>query len=186
MKTIVFFLEEPSAKEMLKGILPRFLPSEFNTRYVVFQGKQDMEKQLERRLRGWLLPDSLFVILRDQDSANCQDVKAGLVELCVKSGKGEALVRIACKELESFYLGDLEAVERGLELRGIADKQGKRKFRSPDDLGNPYMELSALTGNLYQKVSGSRSIGPHLNLDGNRSRSFCALVAGIKKLAECP
>lgn len=26
MKTIVFFLEEPSAKEMLAGVLPRMLP----------------------------------------------------------------------------------------------------------------------------------------------------------------
>ena len=185
MKTIVFFLEEPSAKEMLQGILPRFLPYEFNTRYVVFQGKQDMEKQLEKRLRGWLLPDSLFVILRDQDSANCKDIKARLVDLCMRSGKGEALVRIACKELESFYLGDLKAVEKGLELRGLADKQEKRKYRTPDALGNPYMELSTLTGNLYQKVSGSRSIGPYLDLDKNCSRSFCALLSGIKKLVEC-
>ncbi len=27
MKTIVFFLEEPSAREMLAGILPRILPT---------------------------------------------------------------------------------------------------------------------------------------------------------------
>ncbi len=185
MKTVVFFLEEPSAKEMLQGLLPRLLPDEFSTRYVVFQGKQDMEKQLEKRMRGWLLPDSLFVVLRDQDSADCHDVKKRLLELCRRAGRGEALVRIACRELESYYLGDLKAVEKGLELRGLADRQEKRKYRAPDALGSPYRELSALTGNLYQKVSGSRSIGPHLNLDNNCSRSFCALLSGIKKLVEC-
>ena len=65
MKTIVFFLEEPSAREMLLGLLPRLLPDEIKPRFVIFQGKQDLEKQLEKRLRGWQLPDSIFVVLRD-------------------------------------------------------------------------------------------------------------------------
>ena len=46
MKTIVFFLEEPSAREMLEGVLPRILPEEVKVRYLVFQGKQDLEKNL--------------------------------------------------------------------------------------------------------------------------------------------
>ncbi len=57
MKTIVFFLEEPSAREMLAGILPRILPNEMQIRYVVFQGKQDLEKNLKAKLRGRMLPD---------------------------------------------------------------------------------------------------------------------------------
>ncbi|MGC9194426.1 MAG: DUF4276 family protein, partial [Syntrophobacteraceae bacterium] len=89
------------------------------------------------------------------------------------------------KELESYYLGDLKAVEKGLKLPGLADRQVKRKFRTPDALGNPHLELSTLTRNIYQKVSGSRSIGEHLDLDNNRSPSFCALLSGIKKLVEC-
>jgi len=184
MKTIVFFLEEPSAREMLEGLLPRLLPQGFIRRYVVFRGKQDLEKQLEKRLRGWQLPDSVFVVMRDQDSGDCHDVKARLVELCRRTGRDEALVRVACRELESFYLGDLEAVEKGLELRGLAVRQDHRKFRAPDGLGNPSNELFKLTGNLYQKVSGSRAIAPHLRLNGNRSHSFNVLVSGIKKLVE--
>lgn len=185
MKTIVFFLEEPSAKEMLKGLLPRLLPDEIKRRYVVFQGKQDMEKQLEKRLRGWQLPDSVFVVLRDQDSGDCHDVKERLVELCRRAGRDQALVRVACRELESFYLGDLAAVEKGLEVRGLSAKQNKRKYRAPDGMSNPSIELSKLTGHLYQKVSGSRSIGPHLSLNNNRSRSFHVLLSGIRKLVGC-
>ena len=52
MRTLVFFLEEPSAREMLKGLLPRFLPPDVESRFVVFEGKQDLEKQLEKKLRG--------------------------------------------------------------------------------------------------------------------------------------
>lgn len=57
MKTIVFFLEEPSAREMLEGVLPRILPDDFQIRYLVFRGKQDLEINLKKRLRGWRLPD---------------------------------------------------------------------------------------------------------------------------------
>ncbi|MFH0994156.1 MAG: hypothetical protein V1844_01455 [Pseudomonadota bacterium] len=51
MKWLVFFLEEPSAKEMLEGILPQILPTDVTSKFVVFRGKQDMEKRLVLRLR---------------------------------------------------------------------------------------------------------------------------------------
>jgi len=58
----VIFLEEPSAREMLKGLLPRLLPEGPIPRYVVFEGKQDLEKGLPGKLRGWKAPDTLFVL----------------------------------------------------------------------------------------------------------------------------
>jgi hypothetical protein len=184
MKSIVFCLEEPSAREMLRGVLPKILPAEVSTHYIIFQGKQDLERHLVRRLRLWRLPETRFVVMRDQDSADCHSVKAKLVELCTQAGKGDSLVRVACRELESFYLGDLAAVESGLGVNGISRHQASRKFRDPDQLGNPVQEIRRLTNNTYQKISGSRAIGPHLKLDGNRSKSFSVLVSGIKKLVE--
>lgn len=182
VKAIVFFLEEPSAKEMLQGLLPRLLPCGVAVRYVTFQGKQDLEKNLEKRLKGWREPDSAFVIMRDQDSGDCRVIKEGLAKLCRQAGKEDALVRIACRELESFYLGDLAAVEKGLDVGGIRRQQQKRKFRSPDQLGSPSGELEKLTKNRYQKIAGSRAIGPHLSLEGNCSRSFNVLVSGIRAI----
>ncbi|MGA2402994.1 MAG: DUF4276 family protein [Syntrophobacteraceae bacterium] len=184
MKTIVFFLEEPSAGEMLNGLLPSILPPEYSTRFIIFRGKQDLERQLEKRLRGWQLPDSIFVVLRDQDSGDCETVRANLKEICRRARNDEVLVRVACRELESFYLGDLKAVEMGLGLRGLASKQGSRKFRAPDRLGSPSRELYKLTGDLYQKIAGARVIAPHLDPHNNRSHSFNALVSGIKRLVE--
>lgn len=55
MKSLVFFLEEPSAKAMLNGLLPRLHPMGWQFRYVVFEGKQDLEKQLPLKLRAWRL-----------------------------------------------------------------------------------------------------------------------------------
>lgn len=180
MKTLIFFLEEPSAKEMLNGVLPRLLPAFTDIRFVVFSGKQDLEKNLERKLRGWLLPNSLFVVMRDQDSGNCISIKKSLTEKCKRAGK-EALVRICCTELESFYLGDLVAVEKGLSLKGLAAKQSSKKYRDPDSLANPSEELDKLTAGVYQKVEGSRSISPHLDLAKNRSNSFRILLNGLRR-----
>jgi hypothetical protein len=76
MKNMVFFLEEPSAREMLAGVLPRILPENIQIRFFVFQGKQDLEKNLKKKLRGWRLPDSVFVVMRDQDSGDCRTIKS--------------------------------------------------------------------------------------------------------------
>jgi hypothetical protein len=104
MTTIVFFLEEPSAREMLEGLLPSILPEGFAIKYLVFQGKQDLEKNLVGKLRGWQAPDSVFIVMRDQDAGDCTMIKNKLLELCRQSGKEDVVVRVACRELESFYL----------------------------------------------------------------------------------
>ncbi|MFZ1620231.1 DUF4276 family protein [Dokdonella sp.] len=185
MTTLVFLLEEPSAKAMLEGLLPRFLTPEINVRYVPFEGKQDLHRQLERKLRGWLTPSTRFVVLRDQDSAGCIDVKHEIAEICRRAGKPETLVRIACHELESFYLGDLQAVAGALGIGGLAGLQDTHKFRSPDRLSNPSDELRRITNGRYQKIAGSRAIGPCLRLDdGSRSNSFRVLVSGIRRVAQ--
>ena len=186
MKTIVFFLEVPSEKEMLMGLLPKILPADMEVRYLVFRGKQDMERNLVRRLRGWQMPDSIFIVMRDQDSADCHYVKSGLVEKCRESGKSGWIVRIACREMESFFLGDLAAVEQGLGLEKLREKQLSRKFRNPDKLANPATELMRLTGQRYDKLSGSRAIAPYLDLSQNKSHSFNVLVSGIRQLMEAP
>lgn len=182
MTTIVFLLEEPSAREMLKGLLPNVIQGDWRAEYIVFQGKQDMDKKVMRRVRGWQDRESLFVVLRDQDSADCHDVKESLREQCRRAGRPDALVRVACRELESFYLGDLAAVEKGLGLKKLAAKQEKARYRSPDEkIDGPSRELIRLTGGKYRKVRGSRAIGPFLAVDGkNKSRSFNELVNGIR------
>lgn len=180
MKTVVFCLEEPSAKAMLEGVLPRLLP-DITARFLVFEGKQDLHKQLERKIKLWQ-GDAHFVVMRDQDSGDCIKIKNELRNLCVSAGRPDALIRIACRELESFYLGDLTAVENGLGISGLAKQQASRKFREPDRLVNASEELKKITKNEYQKVDGSRRIGPHLSLDGrnkNCSSSFIALIDGL-------
>ena len=177
---IVFFLEEPSAREMLEGLLPRILPKGVQHQCVVFEGKSDLEKRMGRRLRAWREPNVCFLVMRDQDSADCPQVKQRLVEICREAGKPDTIVRVACRELESWYLADLQAVEAGLGIRGLARQQGRAKYRHPDAIPSPSRELSTLTRGHYQKVAGSRDIGPHLDIANQRSNSFKVLVRGIQ------
>lgn len=186
MRRLIFLLEEPSAEEMLKGILPEILPEDVHPEYKIFEGKQDLEKRLPIILRAWRVPDCSFIVMRDQDSGDCLVVKQRLLTLSRGTGRNDVpvLIRIACRELESFYLGDLAAVEKGIGLRGLAEMQNKNKYRDPDRLGSPSVELKRLTAGNYEKISGSRAIAPHLNLERNTSHSFNVLVAGIRQLME--
>jgi hypothetical protein len=184
MKELVFLLEEPSAKAMLESLLPRILSEGIAFRCIPFEGKQDLEKQLSRKIRAYQNSAARFIVLRDQDShPDCAEVKRHLLELCQLSGRAaQCLVRIACRELEAFYLADLSAVERALGIPGLAQQQQSRKFRSPDTLGSPSQELRKLTKGQYAKVSGSRAIGRELCMDNARSPSFYHLLTAIKRM----
>ena len=185
MKELVFLLEEASAKALLESLLPRFLDVAVHSRFVTFEGKQDLERQLERKLRGYVNPEARFLVMRDQDSADCHRVKATLLAKCRAAGRAPAtLVRIACRELETFYLADLAAVEQALRCRGLQRQQLNAKFRAPDYLESPSQELFKLSQQRYQKVSGSRLLGEHLNLANTRSRSFANLMSGIRRLEQ--
>jgi hypothetical protein len=178
---VVFFLEGPSEADFLKGFLPSVLPQHIQAHYQVFEGKQDLEKRLVLRMREWLLADSTFIVVRDQDSADCYTLKRDLLRLCHDAGRPDAIVRIACHELESFFLGDWEAVAQAFGKPALQGHQRKAKYRDPDRIGDPFTELArALPG--YQKREGARRIAPCLHPQRNRSGSFQALFKTLTSL----
>lgn len=67
---IVFLLEEPSMKALLEGMLPRLFPG-LNFQCVSHEGKSDLDKSIPRKLRAWREPGVRFIIVRDNDNANC-------------------------------------------------------------------------------------------------------------------
>ncbi len=177
---LVFLLEEQSMKELLDGLMPRMFPG-VEYMAIPHSGKSDLEKSIPRKLRAWQDPQARFVIVRDQDSADCKVVKAHLRELCNQSGKSDCLIRISCRELESWFLGDLQAVETAMRVRNLKKQQNSRKYRNPDKLSSPSDELRKLVP-LYQKISGARAIGAELREEGNRSQSYNIFLSGIRKL----
>jgi len=178
MKHLVLLLEEPSAQDALQAWLPNWLPAGVLPHFIVFQGKQDLERRMVMRIRHWLRPDSRFLVLRDQDSGDCRIVKAGLVDRCVEAGRPDAVVRVACRELESFFIGDWQAIAEAFDKPPLARLAGKAMYRNPDGLGSPSQELAKhLPG--YQKRDGARRIAPLVAPERNVSRSFHALREAV-------
>lgn len=188
MNEWVFLVEGKAEKELLEGILPSLISDEDKRRIIPFEGKQDLVKQLVRKIRGYQNRDAIFFVLIDQDiEPDCKKIKNHLIALCNEAEARRYMVRISCREMESFFLADLRAVEEGLKeqgVRGIAKHQRSKRLREPDRLHSPAYELNALTKGIYQKVSGARAISPLLDLDNQRSTSFHHLVSGIRHAAQ--
>ena len=127
MKELVILLEEPSAKEVLDIIIPKIAP-ELIYRCFYFQGKQDLEKNITRKLKGYQNPDACFLIIRDKDAGDCIKIKEDLLNKCRDSGKKKYKVRIMCHELETIYLADLKAVEQGLKIKNLLEMHHLRKL----------------------------------------------------------
>jgi hypothetical protein len=178
-KKFVFLLEEPSMKEFLNGFLPKVLTNDWQWQCIAHQGKSDLEASIPRKLRGWGEPGVKFIVVRDQDSGNCERIKERLQTLCQEGGKANTIIRIACREMESWFLGNLQAVGNAFENEKIAKLQPKEKYRDPDRLHNPSVELKNLIPS-YQKISGARAMGYHLGPEGNVSKSFNVFVRAIK------
>lgn len=176
---LVFLLEEKSMKYFLDGLLPRILPEEVQFQTIPHEGKSDLQKSLQAKLRGWNEPDVKFVVVQDQDSNNCRDLKQKLVDLCKGSDK-EVLIRIACHELEAWYFGDLESVSK-VYGKDLSVLKKKKKYRIPDDIINPKKELQHYLPE-HQQIIGAKQIAPMINIEGNTSVSFQMFVGGVKRL----
>ena len=178
---LVFLLEEKSMKHFLDGILPRILPENVVFYTIPHEGKSDLKKSIPIKLKGWNIPDSKFVIVQDQDSNDCKNLKQELVDLCSGTNR-EVLVRIACRELEAWYFGDLEAVSRAYNknLRGLTKQ---KKYREPDQIVAPKQELKKILPQ-HQQISGARMIAEYIEPERNTSKSFQVFVDGVKKLCE--
>jgi hypothetical protein len=178
---LVFFLEEPSAQDFLQTVLPRILPAHITPHFLVFEGKQDLEKRLVNRMKYWLRPNSQFIVMRDQDSGDCTVIKANLKRLCKQAGKPRAIVRIVCKELETFFVGDWAAIAAAYQRPALSAHARSAKYRDPDLLGSPSAEIKRLIPS-YQKRAGARAISPHLDFERNVSSSFRVLMRSIQSI----
>ena len=181
MTKLVFLVEEPSMADLLDGLLPRLFPA-LRFQCVPHEGKQDLERSIPRKLRGWGEPGVRFVVARDQDSGDCRQVKAMLAELCRNAGRADALVRVVCRELEAWYIGDSDALVRAFpEARNHPLRELNRaRYRNPDTVVRP-SEAIARHIPEFQKRLGARRMADHLSRE-NRSRSFQVFLEGVERL----
>lgn len=183
---LVFLLEEPSMKHLLEGLLPRLMPGWVAGRHflcVQHEGKSDLDRSVPRKLAAWRIPGDRFVVLRDNDAAACLDVKAKLTKLCADSGRADTLVRLVCQELESWYLGDLDALAQAYGDPRVTAPAVRKRYTEPDVWEKPSVEVQRLLPS-FQKGQASQRMGQALrDAADNRSRSYQVFVAGVRRVA---
>lgn len=154
------------------------------------QGNRDLEKSAPRKLKGWSNPNARFLILRDNDNADCLRRKARLADLVAPfPAAARCKIRIVCQELEAWFLGDLDA----LRLSGIASATFRRTqnaapFRTPDAVPEPVAQLDRCTIKdvtvAEQKLTVATTVAPHMNPGQNASESFRQTVATLRGFIE--
>ncbi len=108
---VEFLLEEVSMANILRELLPKILPDGYELDVNCFlrphRGKSDLQKSVPRKMKVFsnFYEPARIVIIQDQDSQNCLQLKKRLESLCEQSGFCPFLIRIVCRELESWYLG---------------------------------------------------------------------------------
>ena len=193
---IEFLLEEASMEEVLRNLLPKILPSEYKLDENCFlrphQGRTDLQKSIPKKIKAFssFYEPVKIVIVHDQHKHDCVDLKNRLLDLCKKdTGTFEeqepgfpVLIRIVCKELESWYLGDLNAIQKAYPSFNAAKFKNKSQFKNPDILNASDMMMHILPE--FQKVKTAKSVSPFLDVQNNNSRSFNVFINGVIKFLE--
>jgi hypothetical protein len=182
------FVEELSAKRVLDIIVPQIIPVNVTFQVYPHQGKQDLEKALNKTVPSISrIPGARILIMRDQDSGDCRKVKQNLTETLQGKSEAPTLIRIICRELEAWYLGDLYAVNKAYPRVKPNHYVSKSDFRNVDLIQNAHgflltiiPEYSGRTS--LPKIEVAENVAPFLNIHQNTSRSFKCFVSGIDKL----
>ncbi len=202
MRQVDFLVEEPSAEEMLRHLLPRLIGQRARWKLINLGSKYNLLKVLSHRLAAYRQridqgEDLRVVVLVDRDHDDCVTLKRRLEELAREArlttkssptANGQFLVlnRIVVEELESWFIGDLAALRRAFaSLPDIPANRGI--FRNPDNGGSwealhRFLKRHGIYKNSYPKKDAARRIAPHMDISRNRSHSFGVFVLGVEAL----
>ncbi len=175
----------------LRVLLPRLLPPDRCFGVRVFQGKHDLLRKLESRLRGyakWLPDDHRIFVMVDRDNDDCHELKARLEEAAGRAGlltrpranarPWQVVNRVVIEELEAWYFGDWDAV-RVAYPKVSSTISNKAPYRVPDAIAGGTWEAfeRILKRHGYfstglRKVEAARAIAVHIDPKRNCSQSF--------------
>ncbi len=199
---IEFLVEEQSAEEALKHLLPRLIGERAQWKLINLGSKYKLVRALPQRLAAYRRrigqgEDLRVVVLVDRDNDDCEALKRQLedaargAELATKSAPdadGRFLVvnRIVIEELESWFIGDPAALRRAFTSLPAIDAN-KGIFRNPDNGGSwealhRFLKKHGIYKSSYPKIDAARRIAPKLDVQANRSRSFQVFVRGVEAL----
>ncbi|MDR0733952.1 MAG: DUF4276 family protein [Dysgonamonadaceae bacterium] len=182
------FTEEPSIKNVFDALLPRILSENVSFYIHPHQGKKDLEKALETIVPSISkTPNVKILITRDQDENDCKELKQKLLDMVNSNCSCDFFVRIVCKELESWFLGDLQAVEKAYPRFKAQQHSNKKHLKSVDNIKKPSEYLRKIIPdyskcNKLPKLEISRNIAAYMDINNNKSTSFNHTINAIKQL----
>ena len=172
-------------ENFLRVLLPNILPAGYQLDVNCFirahEGKKHLQKEIPKKVKAYrhIRKPCQVIVIQDQNSSDCKKLKSSLIKLITDNADIPFLVRIVCRELEAFYLGDMRAVEK-VYPKFKADKfSRKAKFRNPDNC-SAFDEIKKLIPG-FQKVYASKEISKYISVECNKSTSFKHLVTGIQR-----
>ena len=178
----VVFVEEPSAAIIISA-LAQTLGVASSIRVIPHEGRSDLCASYPRKIAAWRYPDNVrFLIVHDNDGGDCMRRKQVLRDILPKERLDRCRIRIVMQELESWYLGEPEA----LMDAGVIDSRSyqalrHRKFLDPDAVSNPKSLIKR-----HVKIAGqielADMVGPHLQPERNRSASLQHVVGTLRWL----
>lgn len=172
--------------DFLRSLLPRVLPANYALGVNVFirshQGKTHLQQSIRRKIKHSLpyygRPVKLIVI-QDQDANDCMVLKEELREAANNDHGIPVLIRIACRELENWYLGDMEALAAIYPGFKPAKFRERAKYRVVDSTYGA-KECATLIP-AFSKTEAANAIAGHMEeLAANRSESFQQTISGIR------
>ncbi len=184
---VEFLLEEPSMENFLRVILPQILPNRYKLDKNCFlrphNGKSDLKKSIPKKVKvfsNFYIPTKI-IIVHDQDSADCLKLKKDIENLCKQNidAPCPTLIRIPCRELENWYIGDMNAIQKVYPKFKAKYYKSRAKFRNPDNCFGTDELIKIIPE--FQKGFASKNIPKHMDLNTNRSTSFNHLLSGIRK-----
>lgn len=183
---IEILVEERSMEYFLNTLLPNILPEGYKLNENCFirshQGKSDLMKSIRNKAKAYKrFPWPVkMIVIHDQDSNDCKKLKQKIITSIREHNVDiPLLVRIACKELENWYLGDLEAIEKLYPDSKATKYILKAKYRNPDLLnGSDEMEMLS---DSFTKTSCAKDIFKFMDINRNKSDSFRNLITGFDK-----
>jgi hypothetical protein len=182
MTRVVVFCEEASCAELVRSLASKFEISD-SVLVLEHQGKTDLRRSFPRKIRAWADENVRFLILHDQDLADCIQLKRELLALVPLEKRNRTQVRIVCRELEAWYLGDLPALIAAdlVSSRSIDAIRGRPALRDPDRIDDPKRQFYQLH-NETGAILLARRIAPHLQPDRSRSHSFRLFIRTLLDL----
>jgi len=211
LERLIVCVEEYSMEAALQILLPRML-GDIDFQIIRFQCKDDMLKQLPKRLKGfssWLPENWSILVLVDRDDDDCVKLKAQLEQMaeeagfltktnalsgpCLsgpgRSGQGFKVTnRIIIEELEAWYFGDWDAVRTAYPkvAKTIPVKTG---YRDPDAIrGGTWEALERIMKRAgyfstgLRKTECARQVAQYMNLQQNRSHSFKMFYTAVNTI----